>query len=456
MSTFSGRRLAVGLLAVSGLLASAMGSATAQGEGATASAAAVRFGTGSTLPIGSLPISGLPISVPISGLPISGLGDLGSMGAVSASGNSTEQVNRVLNVALPTVNPVLEISLGKATADTDLVSTTEDVTAHKAAASASLASLAITPSRLLANQLVNQILAQGRAQLQSLRQQLEAQQAILSTINVLAGLTGELTLTSPVGVIHLDGGHTANLQQIAQQIVGSAPEVDPVALADELTGGLTDQLTAIIADRLDLNIEALRTECTLDAVAGTATGKTEILFSQGTWSTLQAFNPQTLGQLPVTLNQGGNVSVQVPPNTTVDLGGIVKLVLNEQTTSSGNGTASYKVNGAHVSVAGVADVALASSNCELTGTELVVPAVPENDVLGVYVPNLNPHLDVDMNGGGSGGTGGAFGLDLDGGITPSGPLGIKAGPLDLSFALPPLGGVGNLGGLLQLSGLALP
>jgi hypothetical protein len=451
MSTSPRRRLAAGLLVASALLASAMGSASAQDEGAAASAAVVRFGTGSTLPISGLPISGLPISVPISGLPVD-LGNLGSMGAVSASGNSAEQVNRVLNVALPTANPVLEISVGKATADTDLVSTTEDVTAHKATASASLASLAITPSRLLANQLVTQILAQGRAQLESLRSQLAAQQAILSTINVLAGMTGELTLTSPVGVIHLDGGHTANLQEIAQQIVGNAPEVDPVALADELAGGLTDQLTGIIANRLDLNIEALRTECMLDAVSGAATGKTELVFSQSTWSMLQAFNPQTLSQLPVTLNQGGNVSVQVPPNTTVDLGGIVKLVLNEQTTSSGNGSASYKVNGAHVSVAGLADVTLAGSSCQLTGTDMVVPAVPENDVLGIYVPSLNPHLDLDMNGDSSQG-GGAFDFGFDGGIAPSGPLGIKAGPLDLSFALPPVGGVGGLGGLLQLSGL---
>lgn len=443
MSTFARRRrLAAGVLAVSGLMATAMGSASAV-PGTMATASALRIATG-TLPLGT------------------------TLGQATASGPSQSNVGHVARVALPPTSPVVEVSAGSTAAETGI---------DKAVASANLAGVGVTPSALLANQMVSEVLDQGRSQLQALAQQVTtAQQTILGTVNVLGSVTGSVTLTALGSELTLGGEQSAELQQIAQQIVGNVPDVDPVALADDLTGDLRNQIEDLIAQRLDIRIEALRTQCRLDAPNGVATGQTELVFSPDTWSQLQALNPPALAPLPVTTTQGGNVSVQVPANTTIDLGGLVKLVLNEQAATSGAG-ASYTVNGIHLQVAGL-DVTLSSSHCQIGGTFQFNAQIPENDVLGVYVPDMHPYLEADIDGNSDTGNllggdlgnalgaltgGGTLDLGLRGGVNPSGPLGLVAGPLSFSRTLDPIGGTADLGaigqataslgGLLQLSGL---
>ena len=75
---------------------------------------------------------------------------------------------------------------------------------------------------------------------------------------------------------------------------------------------------------------------------------------------------------------GGNPLIQSPlPNTTVELPGILSIVLNEQTVTNAPGSTSIRVRALHITVLpglggllGVVDVVIAESNCAASGPDV--------------------------------------------------------------------------------------
>lgn len=152
--------------------------------------------------------------------------------------------------------------------------------------------------------------------------------------------------------------------------------------------GLTDwALTA--AEDLSVSLTALRTECDLGRRTGTA--RTELVVHERTAALLGLD-----GEL-----DGDGVLIDPGPNTRVDLGGGVSLVLNEQRRMNRAGRdAQIVVIGAVVRVRGIVVATLASSHCHLRG-DVVVTGGGEDGrpVLGPEADIEGPASDVQVDAG---------------------------------------------------------
>jgi hypothetical protein len=142
------------------------------------------------------------------------------------------------------------------------------------------------------------------------------------------------------------------------------------------------------AGRLTLDLTALRTECSLDRRAGSA--RTRLVLLQATAGRLGLHGDP----------DGDGVLVEPAPNTRIDLGAGVSVVLNEQRFKHRSGRpAEITVSGAAVRIAGLVVTTLASSHCQLHGDPapggadhtISVPAVHAH--VGPVDAQLQPEAD---------------------------------------------------------------
>lgn len=177
--------------------------------------------------------------------------------------------------------------------------------------------------------------------------------ASLAVDGLLAVRTADAAAETEVG-----GGRRARAHTHLGRVSVQAPTVR--------VGGLIEAV--LDESNLSLSLSSLRTECSQDRSSGSA--RTDLIVHRGT-ARLLGLDGEV---------HGDGVLVSPKPDTGVDLGGGVSLVLNQQQVTHRSGRAvGVTVNGAVLRAGGLVVATLASSQCQLQGGADGEPAQGPSD-----------------------------------------------------------------------------
>lgn len=284
-----------------------------------------------------------------------------------------DQANRSSGASL-TVPEILEVRTAESVAETRVRS------GLRARAETHLGGVRLKVSTARIQRLTDRALTEAEASVREVLRtacaagvRVEAEAVAAATVRSVA----HADAGTPFGGLRVEGSLEAELRAEVRAVLDGEDLGRPVCegrthrLAGRVVAAIEPAVRAAIDAHLSIPLTALRTECDLGRRAGTA--RTELLVHQRTAALLGLD-----GEL-----DGDGVLIEAGPNTGVNLGGGVSLVLNEQRRTNRAGREAHiVVNGVVLRVDGVVVATLASSQCQLRG-DVVIESGGEDGMLTV-------------------------------------------------------------------------